>query len=310
MSLIYVGTDSNSNEAAVDALYHNMEVESPRWPRASKAAGLIRYEMFISGNDTIETIYVGIPYQNIIKIEDSSREFVDNFSDRIIGKQKNNIFDYNGSEYQLQDLCQDDFRITDAEYDDIEYKIITIEMSGTDTHTALSFKIQVNAMAVNVADSLLAETTWSLDVTLYGPVNPREHSFLNENQMNVNIFDVKSGYSYLYLPENTFPKIVDPDPLESFYRESHQRFYYTWVIGNLDPWYEQRIMITYGSHGGNYLTAIILSVIASLIFLFISAAPDLATTAADTVIDVIRTVISWLQGQELSYQWLCVYPFS
>lgn len=292
MSLIYVGADFNSNEAAVDALYHNMEVENPRWPRASKAAGSIRYEMFISGNDTIETLYVGIPYQNITKIEDASRIFADNFSDRIIGTQKKDIFDYDGSEYQLQQLCQDDIKITGAEYDDIEYKVITIEMSETDAYIALSFKIRVDRMAVNVADSLLIETTWSLDITLYGPVNPREHSFLNENEMKINIFDIKKGYSYLYLPEDTFPKIVDPDPLESFYRESHQRFYYTWVLGNLDPWYEQRMMITYGSHGGNYLTAIILSVIASLIILFISAAPDLATTAADAVMDVIRTLIS------------------
>jgi hypothetical protein len=93
--------------------------------------------------------------------------------------------------------------------------------------------------------------------------------------------EVEPGYSYLYLPENTFPRTVSPTPLESFFRESENRFYYTWVSGNLDPWYEQRMMITYGSHQGNYITAIIISIIASLLLLIITNLPDFISIFSD-----------------------------
>jgi len=275
MSLIYIGTQENNKECSVEALYHNIEVEGPFSPRATYAKGQIRYELFINVSRRMDKIYVAIPHRNVNHIKDASDTFLQNFSERTIGDEKEEIFNYNGDQYFLQRIATEQLNILERTFDGINYTLLEIVDVGATNNIAMSFEISVARMARNVSDSLFFETTWSLDITLYGPVNPREHSFLNVDKIGKNVMEIKSGYSYLYLPENSFPRTVSPTPLESFFRESENRFYYTWVSGNLDPWYEQRMMITYGSRQGNSITAIILSVIGSLLLLLITTLPDI-----------------------------------
>jgi len=274
MSLIYVGCEEGRSGAGVRALYHNMDVANPFWPRASTATGTIRYELFLDAPDGLNTVYFGIPYESVTRIEDASDTFVETFSERTVGSQTDERFTYDGEQYTLHPISEGDITLESATYDGIDYTTLTITDITEPGNIALSFELDVERMAVNVADSLFFETIWSLDVTLYGPVNPREHSFLDEEELDVEVLDVKNGYSYLYLPEGTFPKQVSPEPLESFFRGSENQFYYTWVVGNLDPWYEQRMMITYGSHDGNHIAAIIASIIASIIFLIMTVVPE------------------------------------
>jgi hypothetical protein len=281
MSLIYIGTEETNQDCSVEALYHNMEVEGPFWPRTTYAKGQIRYELFINVGRRMDTIYIAIPHEDVRYVQDASDTFLENFSQRLIGDEKEEVFSYNEDSYTLCRITTEQVTVLERTFDGIDYTLLEISNIATTGNIALSFQISVDRVARNVADSLFSETTWSLDITLYGPVNPREHSFLNIDKLNKKIMEVETGYSYLYLPENTFPRTVSPTPLESFFRESENRFYYTWVSGNLDPWYEQRMMITYGSHQGNYITAIIISIIASLLLLIITNLPDFISIFSD-----------------------------
>lgn len=281
MSLIYIGAEKGNLDCYVEALYHNMEVENPLWPRASYAEGKIRYELFINIQQPLDTVYAAIPYQNVSDVQDASDTFLESFSERLIGTEEEELFEYNDEPYELHRITSDQVTVHDEAFDGFEYKLLEMPNIETTENIAISFEVSVDQMARNVADSMFFETTWSLDITLYGPVHPREHSFLDVNSLDIEVMEVEAGYSYLYLPKNTFPRTVSPTPLESFFRESEDRFYYTWVTGNLDPWYEQRMMITYGSHQGNYITAIIISIIASVIFVILTVFPDLFPTIAD-----------------------------
>jgi len=281
MSLIYIGCGENNPGSSVEALYHNMSVKSPLWPRTRFAEGQIRYEVFVNADSQLNKIFVGVPYRNITNVRDASESFLENFSERLIGRQDEEVFQYSGQEYTLYLISEEQVSTSQEKFDGIEYSVITISNVNNKGNIAFSLELSVDKMAINVADSLFFETTWSLDVTLYGPVSPREHSFLDENTEN--ILRVKKGYSYLYLPESSFPKTVSPEPLESFFRESENKFYYTWVVGDLTPWYEQRMMVTYGSHEGNYIAAVIAGVIASVIFLLITVFPRYVSDLLEAV---------------------------
>lgn len=268
MSLIHLGCDQGT--PAVHKLYHHVKIENPGGIASivsESAPGTIRYEVFLECAEEVGAFHFGIPYPSVIDIEDATRSLRLNSEERLLGETRGDVIENDGTEYTIYPFEDNEQSITSERLHELEYTVVSFETDEQFAgHIACGIEIRVDDLAINVASSLIQESTWALDLTLYGPVQPREHLFLSaQTDIPHTVLPVEQAYSYLYLPNNAFPRTVSPTPLESFYYGSEANFYYTWVCGQLDPWYEQRMLVTYGSYNNNVVAALLVGILASFL---------------------------------------------
>lgn len=268
MSLIHVGCEHG--DPTVEKLYHHVQIDEPSGLRSlvSKSSpGTIRYEVLLDSETNPDTIYFGIPYSTIVELRDATRSLRLKSEERLLGENQGNTIRDDGTEYALRSFAPEQRVVRTERFEGIDYTVVELDIDGdSDGRIAFGIEVDVDELAINVATSLLQESTWALDITLYGPVRPREHRFLDvEEDISHTVVPVEQAYTYLFLPDNSFPKTVSPTPLESFYYGSEGNFYYTWVCGHLDPWYEQRMLVTYGNYNNNVVAALLIGFVASLL---------------------------------------------
>lgn len=266
MSLIYVGTNPDA-DASADILYHTVDLKSEYLsPIKKRHPGSVRYDFYFSGCNNVKCIHIAIPYQMVKSMYISSEEFLDSIEYRMFMKENNEyVLHPSGTEYAVSSPEHKNLNISKVSNQNCNYTLASVYKEREFENFTLSIKAWVEDLSINVSRSLFIQSNWSLDITLYGPIHPRSHIFLDENNIDHKILSVEQGYSYVSLPENTFPTTVFPPPLESFYNERIGNFYYTWVSGSLDPWYEQRMMITYSSYPNSLITIFIIGLMASII---------------------------------------------
>lgn len=276
MSLIHVGCEEGS--PTVEKLYHHVQIDSPRALLSivgESSPGTVRYEVLLKCDRDPETLYFGVPYPSVRAIRDATRTFQSKTEQRLLGENQGDSIRDGDDKYTIQSFDEGQRNTKRRRAQGFDYTLVELDTGeGFQGQVAFGIEVEVDDIATNVANSLIEESTWALDLTLYGPIHPREHRFLETEEISSRtvisdlghtVLTVKQAYTYLFLPQDSFPKTVSPTPLESFYYGSEANFYYTWTCGHLDPWYEQRMLVTYGSYNNNIVAALLIGVLASLL---------------------------------------------
>lgn len=276
MSLIHVGCEEGS--PVVDKLYHHVQIDPPRALLSivgESSPGTVRYEVLLECDRNPETLYFGVPYPSVRAVRDATATFQSKTEERLLGEDQGDTIRDGGDEYTIRSFDEDQRNTKSKRSQGIEYTLVELDTAEKfQGQVAFGIEVEVDDIAVNVANSLIQESTWALDLTLYGPIQPREHRFLATEEVSSHtvipnlghtVLTVKQAYTYLFLPKDSFPKTVSPTPLESFYYGSEENFYYTWTCGHLNPWYEQRMLVTYGSYNNNIVAALLIGFLASLL---------------------------------------------
>lgn len=276
MSLIHVGCGEGS--PTVEKLYHHVQIDSPRALLSivgESSPGTVRYEVLLKCDRDPETLYFGVPYPSVRAIRDATGTFQSKTEQRLLGENQGDSIRDGDDKYTIQSFDEDQRNTKRRRAQGFDYTLVELDTGeGFQGQVAFGIEVEVDDIATNVANSLIEESTWALDLTLYGPIHPREHRFLETEErssrtvisdLGHTVLTVKQAYTYLFLPHDSFPKTVSPTPLESFYYGSEANFYYTWTCGHLDPWYEQRMLVTYGSYNNNIVAALLIGVLASLL---------------------------------------------
>lgn len=255
MSLIYLSKapEEQSTSCVIDRLYDRIFLHG-------NGRGRIRLDIFLKTGGPIRCLELALPYPQIERyrcsndeLEDETRKGIHTQSITLPGLTR----------VQMKPLKPRDLS-------GIRYSVFGLELGdGSSGDVCFSLEFFVKDVAYDVTRGKIRnrifESTWSADVTLYGPINPRSHVFIDKDTLANRIVKVDHGYLYIYLPSAAFPRFVLPETLEMFFDEDEDRFYLSWTIGRLESWYEQRVLVIYSRLPSGYALAFLISLLTSLI---------------------------------------------
>lgn len=264
MSLIYIGKliGEASVKCSIKRLYHRITVNPD-------GRGTIRFDLILHVSDgEISGLIFALPYNRIDSMQCTNKDFLRTFEEKIYTittKSNQKVIKIEDIEAELIEVTLEEEtkqQLGDFTYISSKISFPTKLKRGI---FAFSVEFEIPSIAKNVAKSLFYEATWSLDLTLYGPINPRSHVFLEKEKLEERIVNVESGYSYLYLPPKAYPKFTTPPTLEVFFDEKQDSFLFVWVIGKLRPWFEHRSLVTYSNIPSNAQIGVIIGVSVGVI---------------------------------------------
>lgn len=263
MSIIYIAKkiEEKLTKIEVTRLYEIINMYK-------KGRGKIRYDCIVSiTSGQITSIDFAIPYSKIDKIYSSIDELEKDLGKGIytdstkVSKDKLLIEKIEANKTIISKI-----ELTKQKRAEFTYIIATIsfkEKLQKGTHV-FSFSVEIPNVSVKLSGSWLYETVWTLDITLYGPVSPRSHVFLDLQTIE-GIIPIKHGYLEVHLPLNAHCLKYFPPLLEEYC--DGRRLKMTWVVGRLEPWYERRIHLVYMSPPGKTMLFMLFAMISIMLAL-------------------------------------------
>lgn len=216
-------------------------------------------------DNALSAINLAIPYERLKRVE-ARNDILSKFMPRDYANPVKEV----GGRYVFEDesaliakvteVTRENERLNETRYSILRFKFGEPLVPNT---YLFAFTFEADEVAIRLSYNVFYETVWNLDLTLYGPINPSSHLFLDKNALLPYVVRVDRGYIYVLLPANNYPIRDFPPLLEEYFHD--RRNLMTWVIGSLDMWYERRIHVTYTAPPSNTLLYFIIGSVLTII---------------------------------------------